>query len=735
MNNQNILNLNHQIILYKYQLSDSIASLAGIFDKIENKQEDKMKNRKMLITLVISVLFWGCTEETPMGIAQLELDEADSNPTINSSNLMDGDDFTTGYYNGKIRSDKVNLEWEASTDENFLCYKIFRAASGYEGNISEGFESGSFPGGWIEYGDYGGWYVTSEDTSGEVYEGNYSIRSYTGYYGYEYIEKTITVPQNSNVFISFWCKGVNDGDGYLYVNGEDLVHWGYDYYGGYWAYFSVYYYTGSITQLTLQWLYSTENYGYGLLDNIVVSGIEGGDINYSLVETLNDQNSTAFWDTALTQNQYYTYKVANIVKTGTHKVDDIEIKTPLWQAPSNINFEILSPEIVELFWHDNTESESSFDINIDTLDIYSGIYLTINTLSADRDDTSMVIPVISSDPQYRIGIRALNSWEETDTSYSNTFEFNFNPPSNLVASQITGAKTVSLTWIDNSSLESGFEIERDLGTGFESLATVGADTPIYVDTETYGFEIDSTYSYRVRAYNDYSGTVYTDYSNEASATFNFNPPSNLVASQISGAKTVSLTWTDNSSLENGFQIERYIGTGFESLATVSTNTTSYTDTDTIGFEFDSTYSYRVRAYNDYSGMVYTDYSNEASVTISVVSCDFDETSEQYWYSSGATTIHYFYPNVSTNCTGTLIITIDGDYNSSSEYANIYVDGSFFTVINPIQNGPTTQTYFISENDLATYTYDSSVVVTVENSSSVDTGYGIDLHTVQLIIGN
>ena len=44
---------------------------------------------------------------------------------------MDGDDFSVGYYNGNIRSDQVNLEWEASEDENFLGYKIIRAI-GYE---------------------------------------------------------------------------------------------------------------------------------------------------------------------------------------------------------------------------------------------------------------------------------------------------------------------------------------------------------------------------------------------------------------------------------------------------------------------------------------------------------------------------------------------------------------------------------------------------------------------------
>ena len=109
-------------------------------------------------------------------------------------------------------------------------------------------------------------------------------------------------------------------------------------------------------------------------------------------------------------------------------------------------------------------------------------------------------------------------------------------------------------------------------------------------------------------------------------------------------------------------------------------------------------------------------------------CNYDETSTEYWYSIDTSTNHYLYPDVSNNCTGTLIITIDGDYDSSSEYADIYVDGSYFDSINPSQNGPTTQEFSISQSNFT----DGNVLVTVDNSSDVDTGYGNDLHTVQLI---
>lgn len=481
-----------------------------------------MRFATTIILFIASVTFWGCIEESSFEVNQMELDEPNSPPTIHSTILTEGNDFSVGYYNGNIRTDRVKLEWDASTDENFLGYKIFRAAGGYGGDITEGFESGSFPSGWTEYGDYGGWYVTNED----AYEGSYSLRSYSGDYGWEYLEKTITVPQYADVFISFWSKGIDDGDGYLYLNGNQYVHWGYDYYGADWQYFSTYYYTGTNTQITLQWLYSTESYGHGILDNIVVSGTAGENPSFTLIETLNDKNSTEIWDLTLTENQYYIYKVATLVETGIPKVDDIEIKTPLWQSPGNPSVNVLSPTVIELTWEDNSESETAFQIFADTLDVSVWEYVTIDSLTANKNDTNKVISGLSTSAQYRFSIKATNIWEEdTPLAYSPSITFSFNPPSNLVASQVSGTKTVNLTWYDNSTLENGLKIERKSELGdFVEIAIVDSNVTSYVDYDTTDFEYDSTYTYRVRAYNDYSGMIYTDYSDEASVTLSTGLP-------------------------------------------------------------------------------------------------------------------------------------------------------------------------------------------------------------------
>jgi hypothetical protein len=70
-----------------------------------------------------------------------------------------------------------------------------------------------------------------------------------------------------------------------------------------------------------------------------------------------------------------------------------------------------------------------------------------------------------------------------------------------------------LTWLDRSSEETGFRIERASGTSlFARIATVGANVTSYADSTVVQ---NVTYHYRVQAYTP---AVASAYSNTASAT-------------------------------------------------------------------------------------------------------------------------------------------------------------------------------------------------------------------------
>ncbi|HWQ12020.1 MAG TPA: S8 family serine peptidase [Roseiflexaceae bacterium] len=86
-------------------------------------------------------------------------------------------------------------------------------------------------------------------------------------------------------------------------------------------------------------------------------------------------------------------------------------------------------------------------------------------------------------------------------------------------------------------------------------------------------------------------------------------PTNLTASAASRTQ-VNLSWIDNANNEDGFRIERCSGkncTNFAEIATVGANVTSYSNT---GLNANTTYRYRVRAFNAVGNSA---YSNIVSV--------------------------------------------------------------------------------------------------------------------------
>src|SRR5262245_16837974 len=74
---------------------------------------------------------------------------------------------------------------------------------------------------------------------------------------------------------------------------------------------------------------------------------------------------------------------------------------------------------------------------------------------------------------------------------------------------------------------------------------------------------------------------------------------------------LTLTWADNSANENGFAIQRKLGTNgtYAQIATVGINTTSYVDT---GLTTGASYCYKIDAFNS-AGT--SPFSNESCATV------------------------------------------------------------------------------------------------------------------------
>jgi len=208
-----------------------------------------------------------------------------------------------------------------------------------------------------------------------------------------------------------------------------------------------------------------------------------------------------------------------------------------------------------------------------------------------------------------------------------------NRPTNLSAVAVSKSQ-INLSWSDNSGNEDGFIIERKKWASgkFTDIASVGPNSTSYPDR---GLESDTTYYYRVRAFNQAGSSPY---SNEAHAT-TFGkvpaPPTHLQATALS-ASEINLSWQDNSDNEDGFKLERKKGISgtYTHIDTVGADVTFYSDD---GLEANTTYYYRLRAYNAYGNSI---YSNEASATTSglvekdcIALWHFDEGSGKTAYDS------------------------------------------------------------------------------------------------------
>ncbi len=326
------------------------------------------------------------------------------------------------------------------------------------------------------------------------------------------------------------------------------------------------------------------------------------DTSYTQIASIGP-NLTNYASSGLNGNVIYYYRLRAFNGGGHSAYSNVDSALTLLKAPSNLLATAINSNQIDIVWTDGIANETGFKVERKTG--VAGSYAVIATLGANV--TSYSNTGLAANAQYFYRVRAFNA---TNTSaFSNeddatTLNVPLAPDS-LCATAVSNTQ-INLSWLDKSTGEDGFKIERKTGAAgtFTQIATVGANVTSY--SNTTGLGANTSYFYRVRSFNTGGNS---SYSNEASAKTLIKGPSNLAATP-SGGSQIDLSWIDQTSNETGFKLERKTGAGgsYAEIATVGANATNYSNT---GLAANTQYFYRVRAFNATN---ISAYSNEDDAT-------------------------------------------------------------------------------------------------------------------------
>lgn len=294
------------------------------------------------------------------------------------------------------------------------------------------------------------------------------------------------------------------------------------------------------------------------------------------------------WSQGGAASQTFSAPSSDIVYTATYVTSSAAPAAPT--APAAL---IAGPQSVEFSWTDASGNETGFVVQRRYRNYIWEDVVTVGANVSKYVDNGVYANVAY---EYRVAAKnasGISAW--TDATEADTGTFSSAPPTapSRFASPVQTNSRIDLAWTDNATTEAGYKLERRLAGGaWGALVTLGADVTTYSDATVAAA---TAYEYRLTAFNNVGTSAVTlavsSRSADGSAPAN---PSGLAATLIA-SRQVRLTWTDNSSNESGFIIQRrYAGWIWGDLVTVGAGVTSFVDTSPFA---NCTYEYRIVAMN------------------------------------------------------------------------------------------------------------------------------------------
>jgi hypothetical protein len=305
---------------------------------------------------------------------------------------------------------------------------------------------------------------------------------------------------------------------------------------------------------------------------------------------------TSLDDGGRASEQQVCYRVVTLSRTGASSPSNTSCTVPP-AAPTGLTGTVVDHQTVDLAWTDNSAVEELYWVERATAE--AGPYS--NVASVPPNTVRYRQSGLSSNATYWYRVRANSDGGYGD--YSNVVSATpaFTAPTAPSGTNVTptSSSTVRITWVDNSANEDWFRVQRsvDLGATWTTYYTLAANRTAAND---YGRTSEQQVCYRVIAFNAQGESP----PSQADCTTPPAGPTGLTVAAVD-PQTNDLAWTDNSAVEDGYEVQRGDGTtAYSVVAQLAANSTSYRDVAVTGGA-----AYRVRATKDGGG---SDYSNVAS---------------------------------------------------------------------------------------------------------------------------
>ena len=291
-------------------------------------------------------------------------------------------------------------------------------------------------------------------------------------------------------------------------------------------------------------------------------------------------NATSHIDYGQPMEQQLCYRVVAFYTAGGESSSNVDC-TYLPATPSDLTVAGQSAANVDLAWTDNSAYEDGYDV--ERLEDGVWTYTTVGHVDANvatfRDAT------ISANGTYTY--RVWVTREGARAGVSNTV-------TTVIATEVPaapgwltvvpdGSRSIVVNWENASTNETGFRVERS-DNGGATWEIAGSRTANDAGFYDVGRTPEQRTCYRAFAFNSVGDSP----SSPVGCTVPPAGPTNLVARTATSSPTtgfaIDLTWTDNSAVEDGYDIRLrfeycYFGCSeyYETIASVGANVTSYRD--------------------------------------------------------------------------------------------------------------------------------------------------------------